>query len=109
MKGGRAGPAQILRLGSAGPAWPGSARHYPRRSAGCDERMEAAQALGRRELRRYEHQTQAAGLSRLHGLWHQYAQTRYQELTGRAAPAAGGKTAAELTPEERAADRVAGL
>jgi hypothetical protein len=56
---------------------------------------------------RYEGQVAAAGLSKLHGLRHVYAQTRYFELTGRLAPAAGGKTVAELTPEEKQADRLA--
>lgn len=61
------------------------------------------------QLHRYEHYTRTAGLSRLHGLRHQYAQTRYRELTGWPAPAAGGRTAAELTPGERALDRTARL
>lgn len=39
----------------------------------------------------YEGQCQAAGLSRMHGLRHLYAQTRYEELTGWKAPAAGGQ------------------
>ena len=40
---------------------------------------------------------------------HQYAQVRYQELTGRAAPAAGGPRSKELTPEQREVDRQARL
>jgi len=56
------------------------------------------------QLRRYEGQVAAAGLSKLHGLRHAYAQQRYLELTGRPAPAAGGKVSAALTAEEKQAD-----
>ena len=59
------------------------------------------------QVKVYERQTAAAGLHRLHGLRHAYAQARYKELTGREAPAAGGKPAASLTPEEKATDREA--
>ena len=59
------------------------------------------------QLKLYERQTAAAGLHKLHGLRHAYAQQRYKDLTGRDAPAAGGKVSAELTPEEKAADREA--
>ena len=58
-------------------------------------------------LKVYERQTAAAGLHKLHGLRHAYAQQRYRDLTGREAPAAGGKRSAELTSEERATDRQA--
>ena len=37
-------------------------------------------------------------LQRAFGLRHAYAQERYQELTGWAAPAAGGPSASDLTP-----------
>lgn len=57
------------------------------------------------QLRLYERHTGAAGLSRLHGLRHEYAQRRYQELTGWPAPAAGGPTARELTPEQKDRDQ----
>ena len=59
------------------------------------------------QVKLYERQTAAAGLHRLHGLRHAYAQTRYEELTGWAAPAAGGKSSAQLTREEKALDREA--
>lgn len=59
------------------------------------------------QVKLYERQTAAAGLHKLHGLRHAYAQERYKELTGRAAPAAGGKPSAQLTPEEKASDREA--
>ncbi len=42
------------------------------------------------QLRTYERHTTQAGLSKLHGLRHAYAQARYKELTGWACPAAGG-------------------
>lgn len=60
-------------------------------------------------LKRYEHQVSQAGLSRMHGLRHAYAQERYQELTGRSAPAAGGITSKALTAEQRTADQAARL
>ena len=48
------------------------------------------------QVKLYERQTAAAGLHKLHGLRHAYAQERYEELTGWAAPAAGGPSSAEL-------------
>nr|WP_322348659.1 phage integrase N-terminal domain-containing protein [Pseudomonas aeruginosa] len=39
------------------------------------------------QLKRYEYQTNAAGLHKNHGLRHLYAQTRYLQLTGRQCPA----------------------
>jgi integrase len=53
----------------------------------------------------YDGQCQAAGLSRMHGLRHAYAQTRYEILTGWKAPAAGGPSVRELSPEQRIEDR----
>ena len=55
-------------------------------------------------LRVYKRQVAAAGFDKLHGLRHAYAQERYQELTGRVAPAAGGKPWKELTPQEKLED-----
>jgi len=63
----------------------------------------------RQQLRVYERHTANAGLSRLHGLRHQYAQDRYEELTGWKAPAAGGPPARALSAEQRALDRQARL
>ncbi|MDE0205659.1 MAG: integrase domain-containing protein [Candidatus Tectomicrobia bacterium] len=60
-------------------------------------------------LKRYENQTTAAGLEKLHGLRHAYAQRRYQELTGRPAPVAGGRKVEELSSEEKRQDRDARL
>jgi hypothetical protein len=52
----------------------------------------------------YDGQCQAAGLSRMHGLRHLFAQTRYEELTGWRAPAAGGPTHSMLTHVQRVVD-----
>ena len=57
-----------------------------------------------KQLHRYERQTRNAGLSRLHGLRHEYAQRRYLELTERVCPAAGGLSSKELNPAQRALD-----
>ena len=59
------------------------------------------------QLRRFEHQCAAAGVHRIHGHRHQYAQTRYRELTGWAAPATGGPRSKDLTAEQRESDRAA--
>ena len=59
------------------------------------------------QLHRYEKQAQKAGLSRLHGLRHGYAQRRYLELTGRVCPAAGGRSSKVQNPEQRALDHKA--
>jgi site-specific recombinase XerD len=59
----------------------------------------------RQQLRVYERHTANAGLSNLHGLRHQYAQTRYEELTGWEAPAAGGPLTRTLSTDQRALDR----
>lgn len=53
------------------------------------------------QLRTYERHTTQAGLSKLHGLRHAYAQSRYHQLTGWACPAAGGPVANSLSAEQR--------
>ena len=63
----------------------------------------------RAAMKAYERATVAAGMDGGHGLRHQYAQDRYLELTGRAAPVAGGISGKELTPEQRALDKEARL
>jgi integrase len=55
----------------------------------------------------YDGQCKAAGLSHMHGLRHQYAQSRYEALTGWKAPAAGGISSKELTPVQHSQDTVA--
>ena len=59
------------------------------------------------QVKIYERQTAKAGLHKLHGLRHAYAQRRYEELTGWAAPAADGPTSVDLTPEQKALDQEA--
>lgn len=61
------------------------------------------------QLNRYTAAVAAAGLSKLHGLRHEYAQIRYQELTGWPAPAVGGPNTKELSPLQRAKDQEARL
>jgi integrase len=61
------------------------------------------------QLRVYEGNTLRAGLTRMHGLRHAYAQHRYEELTGWPCPAAGGPVAKDLTPEQRERDQEARL
>ena len=61
------------------------------------------------QLRRFEHQCARAGIQRVHGLRHQYAQTRYRELTGWPAPANGGPKSRQLSFEQRQVDRTARL
>ena len=55
----------------------------------------------------YERQTDAAGLSRMHGLRHAYAQARYEALTGWKAPAAGGPRRRSLGPAKLRIDKAA--
>ncbi len=52
----------------------------------------------------YEGQCRRAGLDKMHGLRHRYAQDRFLDLAGFACPAAGGPPHAQLTPEQREAD-----
>jgi integrase len=59
------------------------------------------------QLRLYEGQCIRAGLSRMHGLRHAYAQRRFQELTGFPAPLAGGPNRSALSADERALDEKA--
>jgi hypothetical protein len=52
----------------------------------------------------YDGQCKSAGLSNMHGLRHAYAQRRYEALTGRKAPKAGGPRAKQLDGEKRKTD-----
>jgi len=56
------------------------------------------------QLRVYERQTANAGLSKMHGLRHAYAQRRYEELTGWKSPAAGGPVTKVLSPGQKVMD-----
>ena len=53
----------------------------------------------------YDGQCKAAGLSNMHGLRHQYAQMRYEALTGWKAPAVGGPGKAQLDANHRMSDQ----
>ena len=55
-------------------------------------------------LKLYENQTRAAGLEKLHGLRHAYAQERYKEITSWEAPAAGGPSRDKLSDEQKKLD-----
>ncbi len=59
------------------------------------------------QLHRYERKTKKAGLSRLHGLRHGYAQRRYLELTGLVCAVGGGPSSKEQNPDQRALDHKA--
>jgi len=59
------------------------------------------------QIKRYEHQTANAGLRNVHGLRHAYAQRRYQMLTNRPCPLAGGKLWKDMSAAERVHDRAA--
>ena len=61
------------------------------------------------QLRIYERHTANAGLSKMHGLRHAYAQQRYRELTGWPCPHAGGPTKEQLTASQQQADQRARL
>jgi hypothetical protein len=61
------------------------------------------------QLRRFEYQCSQAGIHRVHGHRHAYAQARYRELTGWNAPAAGGPSSRSLTPAQKDIDRAARL
>lgn len=59
------------------------------------------------QLHSYEAQCVQAGLDKMHGLRHAYAQERFLALAGFACPAAGGPTREQLTPAQREADHEA--
>ena len=61
------------------------------------------------QLKRYERETARAGLHKLHGLRHQYAQDRYRQLSGWKAPVQGGLTQKDMTEEQRKKDQAARL
>lgn len=58
----------------------------------------------RDQLQRFKSQCAKAGIHGVHGLRHQYAQTRYQQLAGWKSPAAGGPTSKQLTREQKVID-----
>jgi site-specific recombinase XerC len=58
---------------------------------------------------RFEYQCDRAGIHRVHGHRHQFAQERYRELTGWSAPAVGGPRSKALTREQKLIDKAARL
>ncbi len=60
-------------------------------------------------LRVYVRQIMNAGLSKMHGLRHAYAQERYRELTGWSCPLASGPKTQSLSPNDRRIDTAARL
>lgn len=99
----------------------GKERAVPIRTAEQRELLESAKSLAGtgslipghkqyiQQLRIYERHTANAGLSKMHGLRHAYAETRYQVLTGWEPPARGGPIAIQLTSEQKAIDQQARL
>ena len=61
------------------------------------------------QLRIYERHTANAGLSKMHGLRHAYAQQRYRELTGWLSPHAGGPSKERFSEAQRRRDQQARL
>jgi hypothetical protein len=61
------------------------------------------------QVERFKAQCAQAGITGVHGQRHRYAQDRYEALTGWKAPACGGPTAKQLTPEQKECDRAARL
>ena len=59
------------------------------------------------QLNRYQRQLRNAGMKKLHGLRHAYAQNRYEEMTGWKAPVAGGPAAKSLNPDQRTLNKLA--
>ena len=61
------------------------------------------------QRRLYEKQTVRAGLHKMHGLRHAYAQHRYQELTGRPCSLCGGPNRQQLPIDQQQQDKEARL
>jgi len=105
------------------PSWTkgGKARVLPIRTEDQREVLDRAHRLAgkgslipssrnyRQQLRIYEGHTLRAGLSKMHGLRHAYAQRRYEELTGWKSPAASGPPKKSLSQGQRDRDREARL
>ena len=103
------------------PSWTkgGRAREVPIRTEAQREILDKARALAgsgslipaekkyKQQKNRYEGQCIRAGLCKMHGLRHAYAQRRFQELTGFLAPIAGGPNRSSLSADERALDQKA--
>lgn len=82
--------------------------HEAKQLAGAGSLIPSAMSY-KDQLNRFKAQTAQAGIDRVHGLRHHYAQTRYAELTGWKSPAAGGPTSNQLSPAQKVIDRQARL
>lgn len=94
----------------------GKAREVPIRSTEQRALLDEAKQLAgsgslipaelryRDQLNRFKSQCSKAGIHGVHGLRHQYAQTRYEQLTGWQSPAAGGPNSKQLTAQQKALD-----
>ncbi len=60
-------------------------------------------------LNHFRYQCARAGIHKVHGHRHFYAQARYQELTGWACPARGGPTMKQFSATQKTLDREARL
>ena len=107
----------LLVQGRAGSA---SFRSVPRRSGPSSMRRRTLAATTEKgsliptekyvqQKHRFEYQCRKAGLHGSHGLRHEYAQQRFQELAGFACPLAGGPTRKDMTPDMRRANYEARL
>ena len=82
--------------------------HEAKQLAGAGSLIPSAMSY-KDQLNRFKAQTAQAGIDRVHGLRHHYAQTRYAELTGWKSPAAGRPTSNQLSPAQKVIDRQARL
>ena len=103
------------------PSWTkgGRAREIPIRTEAQREILDKARALAgkgslipaekdyKAQKNRYEGQCIRAGLHKMHGLRHAYAQRRFEDIAGFPAPLAGGPSRADLTNDQRALDKKA--
>ena len=103
------------------PSWTkgGRKREVPIRTDGQRGVLDKARALAgkgslipahknyKQQMKLYEGQCIRAGLSKMHGLRHAYAQRRFEELTGFKAPIAGGPSRSALSNDQRALDKKA--
>lgn len=103
------------------PSWTkgGRAREIPIRTEAQRELLDRARALAgkgslipaeknyKAQKNRYEGQCIRAGLCKMHGLRHAYAQRRFEEIAGFPAPLAGGPSGTDLTNDQRALDKKA--
>jgi len=99
----------------------GRPREIPIRTDEQRQLLDAAKALAnggslippdqsyKAHLRQFRTQCEQAGIHKVHGHRHDYAQQRYRELTGWACPACGGPTARQLNTEQKRIDKEARL